>query len=341
MVIYGVDAHTEYQAGLSVPSLPGEGYGFAIFKATQGATGYTAPALFDSWVRQARSAGLVVGAYHWLTSVSGAAQADHFINRVAATGYGPNEFLLCVDVEDTQNPPTLQVLQAFFARMATRLPGKPIVLYTGQWWWDVAGRRWNGAALTPYLWLSKYVSGAGTGAAQYAKVPASWWSPGFGGWSRATILQYTSNGTAAGITANVDLNAFDQDISVLRALASAGSPAVSATPKENEVFLAQFGASIILTDGGTWTDTPSLADVNALHSAGIAWVNITDAYGAHLMELPRPGSQPPALTLTTEQATAIGTAIGDAMAGIAGITPGQITAAVTAAMTSVRLTVAG
>jgi hypothetical protein len=101
--------------------------------------------------------------------------------------------------------------------------GHPFLLYTGEWWWGPKG--WDGYAITPYLWHSHYTD-ADSDTSQdnpadiYDQVPADWWTPDYGNWPRATILQFTSEGDAGGLGNNVDLNAFEGSMSQLWALAN-------------------------------------------------------------------------------------------------------------------------
>jgi GH25 family lysozyme M1 (1,4-beta-N-acetylmuramidase) len=216
MVLYVVDAHTTYQAGLDVRQVAREGYAALIVKATEGVTGFRAPAVFDGWHASARSAGMIPGAYHWLTGADGAQQADRFLTRIGGTPALRRGMLCAVDVEQNgANAPTLAGLRAFVGRWRGQTGGHPLMIYSGNWWWSVRG--WSVAELTPYLWDSRYVTGAGYGSALYGKVPASWWIPRYGGWPRTTLLQFTSSARVAGKT--VDVSAFDGDRSKLAALA--------------------------------------------------------------------------------------------------------------------------
>ena len=224
MVLYGVDVHGSYQAGISFPRLAAEGYSFAVVKATEG-TGFRAPR-FREWVRAARSAGLVAGAYHWLKAGDGAAQARFFHGDVAAAG-GPAGMLIQLDCEDDASLGTLRAWAAEWRRLTG---DHPFLIYTGGWWWRPRG--WPGAGVTPYLWASHYLwdpaagqAARGTAAQLYPRVPAGWWVPGYGGWTSATILQFTDRGNAGGLAANVDLNAFRGTREQLLALTRAGAPA--------------------------------------------------------------------------------------------------------------------
>jgi lysozyme len=205
-VLYGVDVHGGYQAGLDFPTLKRQGYTFAAVKASQG-TSFVGPQFAD-WIRAGRAAGLVMGAYHWIERGNAAAQCDHFLSVLATVG-GPDGLLIQLDCEDDA---TWTDVQAWIERWNDRTAGHPVLIYTGAWWWGAAGRRWPGVTLTPYLWDSHYLTADTDGlsddpAAFAARIPASWWTPGYGGWPAATILQFTSKGDAGKIANNVDLNA--------------------------------------------------------------------------------------------------------------------------------------
>lgn len=218
-MLWMVDAHPDYQAGLNVPRLATEGYSALVVKATQGITGYGAPARFDTWKRQAQDAGMVFGAYHWLNGSDPIGQVDRFLNRIG----DPEGMLIQFDIEDNASAPSWSIIQRATNRWNERTNHHPVLFYTGAWWWNVAGRNWNGAGLTPYLWHSHYVMdgaqpAAGFASSVFQRVPATWWQPGYGGWGSATVLQFTSRGTAGGITNNVDVNAFQGTPEQLRAL---------------------------------------------------------------------------------------------------------------------------
>jgi hypothetical protein len=182
---------------------------------------------FDTFIPQIKAAGLIPGAYHFLRAGDGAAQARAFHARVASHG-GPGGFLCACDNEKDA---TWDVTRAFYAEWNRLTGGHPLMMYSGDWWWNPRG--WNGSSLTPYLWTSHYVSGTGTGSALYAKVPASWWTPGYGGWNTATILQFSSSATVAGQT--VDVNAFRGTLNELRALTGArpDTPEDDMTPEQD------------------------------------------------------------------------------------------------------------
>src|SRR5262249_30914036 len=78
-----------------------------IVKASQGAS-YVDPAAREH-IKRAREAGLLLGAYHFLTGENGADQADHFLDAAAdAFGLGDNDpfdgYLLALDWERNTGP---------------------------------------------------------------------------------------------------------------------------------------------------------------------------------------------------------------------------------------------
>lgn len=212
-MLYGVDVHGGFQAGISFSRLAQQGYSFAAIKATQGLS-FVAPQFLDSdkgpgFVTQARQAGLIPGAYHWLDASDGAAQARHFHNLVRQAG-GPAGMLIQLDCEDDGYGPQIHAWAAEWARLTG---GHPFLIYSGAWWWSkppMAGVR--GVDVTPYLWDSHYLTAdldtiPDDPAAFAARIPESWWAGRYGGWPSVAILQFTSKGDAGGLGNNVDLNA--------------------------------------------------------------------------------------------------------------------------------------
>lgn len=222
---YGVDVHDGYQAGLSVQTLVAQGYTFAAVKLTQGTT--YARDRGDDWVRAARDAGLIPGGYHWLTSADGAEQARWFWRKVREAG-GPDGMLIQLDVEDDGYGPQILAWAAEWNRLSNH---HPFLIYSGAWWWNSPDRPMRGVRgvdVTPYLWHSRYLTADSDTVpddpAEFAaRIPATWWAPGYGGWPTVTILQFTSRGDAGGLGNKVDLNVFRGDGDALLALTGAHS----------------------------------------------------------------------------------------------------------------------
>lgn len=202
-----------YQQGLNIPLAASQGFVAIACKATEGTT-FADPS-FNTFIPQIKAAGLIPGAYHFLRSGDGAAQARWFLSRVQVQG-GPEGFLIQLDCESDGLGPQM----AAWAAEWNRLTGHhPFLIYSGSWWWPRTGG-YRGADLTPYLWHSHYTTGSGSATALYGQVAGSWWTPGYGGWPRATLLQFTSTGTAGGQL--VDFSAYLGSLDELRALTTTG-----------------------------------------------------------------------------------------------------------------------
>lgn len=210
-----------YQTGFDVATAKREGYLGGICKITEGLTTGTNwdnvnKQWARNWYQQSVDNGQLWGAYHFLRKGNGGAQARYFMDELdKITGHGARGHLIQLDNESDADWVTTQDFSNEYHNLSGN---QPYLMYTGSWWWNVAGRRWNGNSLTPYLWHSHYVAGQGFASVLYNQVTNALWTPGYGNWPTATILQFSSKGSAGGITANVDVNAFKgtrQDLQTL------------------------------------------------------------------------------------------------------------------------------
>lgn len=203
-MLYGVDVHDGYQHGLSFSTLVRQGYTFCAVKLSQGVDFVRDQA--DEWIDEARTSGLIAGAYHWLTEADGAAQARWFwqcLKRVS----GPEGLLIQLDCESDGYGQQITAWADEWRRLSG---GHPFLIYSGAWWWPRTGG-FDGSAVTPYLWHSRYLRADADvvpddPAAFASRIPSSWWTPGYGGWTEATFIQFTSKGDAGNLANNVDLN---------------------------------------------------------------------------------------------------------------------------------------
>lgn len=144
---------------------------------------------FRSWMRdyanEARRLGLGVSTFHWLDSTaSGADQAKIAYARMKELG-GPAGMAHQCDCEDTTKPASEKIWRDYVAAMQDYL-GRPIVTYTGDWWWTAPSRNWRGADLTPYLWAAPNAGYVGS----YPGDTSAHWRAGYGGWANYSVLQY-------------------------------------------------------------------------------------------------------------------------------------------------------
>lgn len=95
-----------------------------ICKATQGT--YRVDPLFTEYITRARSKGLLVGAYHFMTGEDPIKQLDFFLETVKP--YRP--MLLCLDYEGNPNAggdPTPAILASMVKEMVKRLHRHPVL----------------------------------------------------------------------------------------------------------------------------------------------------------------------------------------------------------------------
>ncbi|GIG57404.1 hypothetical protein Lfu02_17760 [Longispora fulva] len=226
MVTWLVDI-SNWQGDISIEQIASEGYSACVCKATEGRD-YKDP-WFDTYIPRVIASGMIPGAYHYLRAGDGAGQAREFYNRIAAHG-GPNGWLIQLDCESDGGADEMRA----WADEWNRLSGNhPFLIYSGAWWWDSHTGGYRGADLTPYVWHSRYVDGAGFGSVLYENVPDDWWTPGYGGWNTATVLQFSSHGRVAG--QDIDVNAFLGSVDDLRALVRSDSTTPTPTPTGGSV----------------------------------------------------------------------------------------------------------
>lgn len=144
-------------------------------------------------VASAKKLGMGIGTYHWLTGDHpGAEQARYAASRIKTLGLTAGT-MHTVDVEeqkdeDAEAPPTWQHIKDYVTTMRSIL-GRPIAIYTGDWWWTASGRKWDGASLTPYLMAAPndgYLDA-------YPGDGSTHWKAGYGGWPSLSVMQYAGD----------------------------------------------------------------------------------------------------------------------------------------------------
>jgi lysozyme len=172
---------------------------FVYLKATEGAT-YTDPAFSNYW-RQAKTAGVRRGAYHFFRPLTSPEdQADQFCNVIG--NLEPGDLPPALDLEETVPAPDqwpsvpaeqrVALVLRFLERLTNHCGIQPII-YTRRGW--IASYLPNPTALAGYrIWLADY-RGQDTPA-----IPAPW--------QRWTFWQHSDSGTVPGVQRWVDLNRF-------------------------------------------------------------------------------------------------------------------------------------
>lgn len=150
------------------------------------------PDILPTWAAEyateARRLGMGVSTYRWLDGrIGGVESARRAYDRMGAIG-GPDDMAHSVDTEETPDkgpPATEQIIRDYVDEM-TRLLRRPILLYTGDWWWTAPARRWAMADIAPYLWAAPNDGYLGT----YPGDDSPHWTAGYGNWSDLTAMQY-------------------------------------------------------------------------------------------------------------------------------------------------------
>jgi GH25 family lysozyme M1 (1,4-beta-N-acetylmuramidase) len=193
-VIFGIDVSHHQGGNLNFRAFRDAGIEFAFLKATEGA-GFVDPR-FQTNLRRARQAGLLVAAYHYVREgVAVQAQVDN-VRRVV-----PTDVPVVLDVEDGSGTlPRVRTFVGLLRDAGYRVP----LLYLPRWYWQRAGS--PDLRGLPPLWSSRYPDNVVDDLRdEFARVPPHYWT-GYGGLDVA-VLQFTSSARVAGL-APLDANAF-------------------------------------------------------------------------------------------------------------------------------------
>jgi len=172
---------------------------FVIVKFTQGTT-YVNP-YADRQYGDSKSAGKLLGAYHYAEGKDAKAEAAFFVKTL---GSRVGECILALDWEGVQNDVFGTGKDVTWCKTwldeVYRLTGVRAFIYMSK----SVCRRWNWkpvADLCP-LWCAQYASNTPT---NYQSSP---WTDGagFGAWKSDTIRQYSSHGRITGYAANIDID---------------------------------------------------------------------------------------------------------------------------------------
>lgn len=259
MALLGLDV-SRHQGTIFWSQVKAAGHVFAFCKCTD-STSYRYVYYFKQQAPQIRAAGLVLGAYHWLSAhTDPRAQAEYFVRTLRETLGNLDNVLCALDVERGADGsiPTAAQARAFASQFAILTHGHPLIVYTGRWFWVGILGNPHGASIGP-LWHSEYE----LTEAEVADGPEL---DAYGGWSRATFWQYTSSGRCPGVSGSVDLNLFFGSRSDLEALAeSPDDTEDEMTPEDREWItdqLALLEYRIIRQVTGTQPLVVAFDDVN-------------------------------------------------------------------------------
>lgn len=167
----------------------------AVAKATQG-VGYTDP-MYRRNFRAAKKTGLNVGAYHFFTSRnSGERQFKYFRSVV---GRNPGNIIPMVDVEPAggigaMTASQLQSELTVFCELIRKEYGKKPIIYTTS---AIYNKIFGGKFDSYYIWIARYG-----------------FPPNIKSKRKHDIWQFTDHGVIEGVDYNVDLNRFDNGMTI-------------------------------------------------------------------------------------------------------------------------------
>lgn len=229
--IWGIDV-SHYQAGLNMSTVKREGFSFVVAKASEGT--YIQDESYHRHVSAASEAGLITGAYHFLTKEP----IDHQLNNFLEAANPKNNFagrMVMVDVEDPNWPtglgfggPDVHDVWNFLAALNKEIGPHPIIVYSGDYWISHLGNpslRGLAEDLDLHLWDAHYptVRRGYASVVYHRNVPAQFWDPRWGHVPpvRRPLLQFTDQALVAG--GYVDADAFRYDHEHLLYLTSGAS----------------------------------------------------------------------------------------------------------------------
>lgn len=220
-VMLGPDTSNVNGRAIDAAWLRQHGIGWHAFKVSQGAWFRDRLAAANHRVDAAH--GILECRYHFLESdvagphpASGAAQCDAFIAACRAAGGDCSTHGHAIDVE-SQAPhlgPRYRVVVDFVRRWRQRMPGHPLGVYSGSWYW--VGWLGNPAFVGDWLWTSDYITGRGDPFALLKGVTPGYWHP-WGGRKAFDLRQFSSSASVDGISP-CDVSVYPHDRSHLVAL---------------------------------------------------------------------------------------------------------------------------
>lgn len=212
-----------------------DGIRFAWVKATQGAQPTAIDPTFGrNWI-QSRAAGILRGAYHFLSPKSDPiAQAEHYLRTVGALNDNDLHPMLDVEVDHGQTAELILDYALRWTEHVEERTGRPVVIYTYPSFWIGKLRAPVGHPLGKRpLWMAHYVVDPNTGRSYTLKsptVPATWDS-----W----LIWQTSGNRGPripGIPCDVDRDVFWGDEATFRDVFTlAGHDTDPAPPPDEEV----------------------------------------------------------------------------------------------------------
>jgi lysozyme len=266
-VVYGIDV-SYYQGDIDWSAVAADGYAFAITRINH--ADFMDPKFDANWAA-IKDVGLVRGAYQYFEPGDDPVwQAEVVVAKVGKLG--PGDLPVVIDVETTSgltDPSAIVDSISAWMDIVEVGTGKQPIVYTGKYFWqdNVASD-----AFADYpLWHAQYPNACQPPA---APPPACGCANVADQWSDWLLWQYTSSGSVAGISGNVDTNVFKGNLEDLVAFASQGGygAVVDAIESPSTVLAGEvFQATIAVTNvgGSTWTSSTHLGTTEPRDRASV------------------------------------------------------------------------
>mgnify|MGYP004492674855 FL=1 len=214
MSMNGIDI-SGWQEGIDLSKVPAD---FTIIKATQG-TSYVNPDC-DRAYQQAKTAGRLLGVYHYFSGGDPAKEAEYFVKNIK--GY-IGDAILVLDWEGKENAKFSQgpaIAKPFLDKVRDLTGVKPMIYMSKS---VCSQYDWSAVASEYALWVAQYADDNITG---YQSKP---WTDnkGYGAWNGPAIFQYSSRGRLAGYSGDLDINIAYMDAAGWKAYAKGTKPASS------------------------------------------------------------------------------------------------------------------
>ncbi len=203
-IVHGIDV-SYYQGTIDWNKVAQEGHKFAFIRVSDGLN-YIDSKFPQNW-SGAKSAGIIRGAYQFFRpNLDAVSQAQLLLDKMGPLEKG--DLPPVIDVENTGNLTPSEVstqVGKWINHIEFKLGVKPII-YTGYYFWK---DNVKSTAFGEYLlWLAWYHDYQDTSFCPTTPDP----------WTKWTFWQWTSSGTVAGISGNVDRNIFDGTLDELKKL---------------------------------------------------------------------------------------------------------------------------
>lgn len=203
MTVYLCDWTSWQSVRCPVGTIQAEGFGAVKLKvggSIKHGWSYLDPCFLASW-EDLQASKMMPGAYWFLTPDNPRAQAGLFVDTLERCG-GFDNWACWLDVEmlGVTGSTVFDFWKAWQAHTSTQ----PLMLYTSRGFWttmrDVS---FSPSVIFPMLETARWVPGTTDPNRPYASqqvkaMTEAYWTPGYGGWSRATVVQFTDHALVAG-----------------------------------------------------------------------------------------------------------------------------------------------